>query len=69
VYESHVSLSRDGNTLTEEMTYKTKDGKEGKQKQVWNRVGAASGKPSSKRRAPLEDAPNLSPTSLRMRSA
>jgi hypothetical protein len=46
-FESHVVLSPDGNTFTEEMTEKSPDGKVVHQKVVFHRAGAAKGKPSS----------------------
>jgi hypothetical protein len=47
VYDSHDSLSPDGNTLTEEITSKSKDGKETTLKLVLRRVGgSASAKPA-----------------------
>jgi hypothetical protein len=44
--EVHISMSPDGNTLTDEFTSKSKDGKESREKQVWHRVGV-NGKPAS----------------------
>jgi hypothetical protein len=46
-FESHVTLSPDGNTITEETTEKSQDGKEIKQKSVYRRVGGTNGKPAS----------------------
>ena len=37
-FDARESLSADGNTVTEEMTIKSKDGKEQKDKSVWHRV-------------------------------
>jgi hypothetical protein len=37
-YDARESLSADGNTLTGEMTIKSKDGKEDKSTSVWHRV-------------------------------
>jgi hypothetical protein len=38
-FKGHMYLSPDGNTATEDLTIKSKDGKESKAKQVWHRVG------------------------------
>jgi hypothetical protein len=50
-FEVRASISPDGNTLTEEVTSKSKDGKESRQKNVWHRIGGsqqhASGKTAS----------------------
>lgn len=50
-FDARDSISPDGNTLTEETTSKSKDGKENRQKSVWHRVGGsqqhANGKPAS----------------------
>jgi hypothetical protein len=40
-FESHVTLSPDGSTLTEEMTEKDQDGKEIKEKWVYQRVSGS----------------------------
>jgi hypothetical protein len=45
--EVHISMSPDGNTLTDEFTSKSKDGKESREKQIWRRIGGANGKPAS----------------------
>ncbi len=50
-FEVRDSISPDGNTLTEEATTKSKDGKENRQKSVWHRIGGsqqhANGKTAS----------------------
>jgi hypothetical protein len=46
-FDARSSESSDGSTITDEITAKSKDGKESKEKQVWHRVGSASAKPAS----------------------
>jgi hypothetical protein len=38
-FRGHMYLSPDGNTATQDLTIKSKDGKESTAKQVWHRVG------------------------------
>ena len=46
-FDARGSLSPDGKTFTDQITEKSKDGKESIQKQVWHRVGGSNGKPAS----------------------
>jgi hypothetical protein len=46
-FDARGSLSPDGTTFTDQITEKSKDGKESIQKQVWHRVGGANRKPAS----------------------
>lgn len=39
-FDARATVSNDGNTITVEMTARSKDGKETKQKTVWHRVSA-----------------------------